>query len=348
VLADIVTSMEPRLAESDKARLKELIDQIGAKLPLRRFNFEQFARLYSEFDVLERLSVLDPAQALLAHVATIFSLSGLSKVFSYLGHSTLDAEILRDPVQQIIVALGAFLQYDQRATLVKLEIIQNKEALEKDLQKYLETRYKFIEMLGLDPVADEDVGTKVFDLVNERGLLFNRSDKSRNVSFKVATLVNLLSHIYTGITEIKSREEADRIFERAGHVCGTKFGAQMYESSRRSRYQMTDAEIVEQWCEFDSDVGFGRFHNNLRFERSEHHFEVHGSINLSDNFLITSTIGGNTVHICPFMKGYIQGVMEMMFRANFEITHDISDCEQGGPGNQESTFNVRTLSSNEL
>jgi len=346
VLTDLVSSLEPRLAEPDKAKLVDLIDTIGSRLPLRRFNLDQFARLYAEFEVLERLALLDPDQAHLANVANLFSLSGLSKLFLYLRRAGLEKKMLRGPAQQIVVALGAFLQYDRRATLVKLEIIQNREAIEKDLQEYIETRDRFIEMLGLSSAVDTEAGTKVFDLVEKRGLLFNRSDKSRNVSFKVATLVNLLSHIYAGITEIKSRDEADRIFEKAGHVCGTKFGAQMYESSQRSRYELNDAEVVERWCVFDSDVGFGRFHNNLTFERSAHKFEVTGAINLSDNFLITSKTGKDTVHICPFMKGYIQGVLEMMFRANFEVTHDISDCEQGSPGNKQSVFNVRTVLSN--
>src|ERR1017187_10521469 len=274
VLADLVNSIEPHLAEPDKAKLMDLVDSICSKLPLRRFNLEQFTRLYSDFGLLERLALLDPAQAHLANVAAMFSLSGLNKIFQYLRRSTLDQKTLRGPAQQIIVTLGAFLHYDQRATLVKLDIIQDREAIEKDFQDYLGTRSKFIEMLGLDPVVDEEVGTKVFDLVKERGLLFNRSDKSRNVSFKVATLVNLLSNIYAGISEIRSRDEADRIFEKAGHVSGTKFGAQMDESSQRSRYELSDADIVEQWCEFDSDVGFGRFHNHLTFERSEHKFEI--------------------------------------------------------------------------
>ena len=36
VLADLVNSIEPHLAEPDKAKLMDLVDSIGSKLPLRR------------------------------------------------------------------------------------------------------------------------------------------------------------------------------------------------------------------------------------------------------------------------------------------------------------------------
>jgi hypothetical protein len=348
ILADLITGLENELDEPDKPKLAALVDTIGHGLPLRRFNLEQFSKLYSEFQILERLASKDPAQAHLANVAAMFNLAGISNLFVYLRRASLDQKSgIRGAVQHLIVALGAFLQYDDRATLVRLEIIQNREAIEDDLRAYLDTRNKIIEMLGLDPSRDEQAASKVFDLIKERGLLFNRSDKSRNVSFKVATLVNLLRHIYIGIKSmLKDEKEVDRIFEKAGYSCGIKFGAQMYETSQLSRYEVSDTDIVERWCEFDSDVGFGRFHNNLKFERSEHKLEVTGSINLSDNFLITSKTGEGVVHLCPFMTGYIQGVLEMMFRATFEVTHKIENCEQGSPGNRESVFDVRMSASN--
>lgn len=356
VLKKILQDAEEKLEPQDVRKLTDLTEKIGGGVPRARFRLDQMAQLFSQFPLFDKLIEIDRTQdATQRTVLLLLETYDLNKLVDLIEHvqkglggkdlggSDREKEF-RFPVQHILLCLAAFLNYRNRLRLTTIEILPSQEEINEIYNNYHGKRMEILQLLGLDPAKDEQVGLKLFDLVKDRGLLFNQSDQTRNISLKVATLVNLLSQIYKNITERADdkNEVAEEILRKAGYNCGLRFGTEMYESIQRQRTTLTDSEKVERWCEFDSDVGFGRFHNYLKFTHDKHKFEVEGDISLSDNFLVVNQVSEESPHLCSFMTGYIQGVLERIFRTRFTVEHNIKECEQGNPINNESFFHIKT------
>jgi hypothetical protein len=361
VLKEILQDIEAKLNAVDVRMLTELSESIGGGLPRERFSLEQMAELFDKSSLLEKLRDIKGEQQSLVLLLSTYDLTKLAKLIRALkeGIRSNDSDenldvVYRFPIQHLLFCVAAFLNYDNRLRLTTIEVLPNQEEINRIYEEFHTKRMQVMLLLGLDPSTDAQIGLKLFDLVKDRGLLFNQSDGTRNVSFKVATFANLLTQIHKAIRDrvvpngdSQPNQVAEDVLRVSGYDCGIRFGTEMYESLQRHRMVLTDTQKVDRWCEFDSDVGFGRFHNHLNFTRDnkKHLFQVSGSIGLSDNFLILNVVAKDTAHLCSFMTGYIQGVLEKMFRTSFDVEHTLMECEQGNPVNNQSIFRIKSVSS---
>ncbi len=189
--------------------------------------------------------------------------------------------------------------------------------------------------------------TETFFLFNpERGLLLNKVDKARNVAFRAETFSNLLTSIYR---EIQARPPspcggddssriAREILENAGKDCGLRFARALETQFQREASRIPLKTKIAKWCEFDSDVGFGRFSDaNLKVDEKTN--QVDGTIRLAENFL---TVGKGTSddNICSFLKGYIWGILEILTGLPLRVTHKKQDCAQFQLGGDTCAFRI--------
>lgn len=186
--------------------------------------------------------------------------------------------------------------------------------------------------IGLEGQKREE--EKCFKLLQDEGLLINPDDGKRNVSFKQQTFQLLLSGLKKGIQP----EDFSNALREAGKQCGLEFGDSLTqdwggsERMQKDDYRGIQADIQE-WCKFDSAVGFGRFKLGV----SDKSYVVKGrslqncNIIVQNNFLVpekteTATVAKQNPEIgthefCHFMEGYILGVFQKLFGDRYSVKH---------------------------
>ena len=166
--------------------------------------------------------------------------------------------------------------------------------------------------------------TKVFKYLHDRGLIINPADNSRNISLKVETLNRIFDVIYREIMSLNDEATAQRIVWKAGYESGQNFGAIMNNRWELEQETVSINDKISLWCEFDSDVGWGRLINNLQVNEDEG--LIDGHLVISENFQ-TYNRNKQDNQICSFIKGYCQGVLEqLMGGVNIEIGCDSDPC----------------------
>ncbi|MBR5799554.1 MAG: hypothetical protein IKY23_05780 [Lachnospiraceae bacterium] len=142
-------------------------------------------------------------------------------------------------------------------------------------------------------------------LIRERGIIINQSDESRNVSYKVDTINRMLSVVYKKTCELADEKTAEKMLFDMGYDSGNAFGNVMNE--RWETNNITYEDKFKKWCDFDSEVGWGRFNSTLTVDEEEG--KIDGTLEIKENFLCHGR-KKNDVKICSFMKGYCEGVIE--------------------------------------
>lgn len=148
---------------------------------------------------------------------------------------------------------------------------------------------------------------KVFEYNPERGVMINPEDGQRNVSFRSDTLINLLGGIYEKVAEFKDVAIAEDIFYSSGYTGGKNFGERI---KNQWDYGSTLDGIklkLDKWCEFDSNVGWGKF--SIEFDYDEENEVLNGKLTISEAFLVDKT---SKRKICGFIRGYCTGVIETL------------------------------------
>jgi len=142
-------------------------------------------------------------------------------------------------------------------------------------------------------------------LIRDRGIIINQSDESRNVSYKVDTINRMLSVVYQKTCELADEKTAERMLFDMGYDSGNAFGNIMNERWETNNISYVDK--FKKWCDFDSEVGWGRFTSTLTVDEEEG--RIDGTLEIKENFLCHGR-KKNDVKICSFMKGYCEGVIE--------------------------------------
>lgn len=180
-------------------------------------------------------------------------------------------------------------------------------------------------MIGLP--ADLDEQDRIFLLETNRGALINPNDGSRNVSFKVDTFQRLLLGIEEELNDPKT---FNILLNSAGKKCGSRFGETLVNkwATEMDSVLKIDQVRLQKWCEFDSDVGFGKFDLKLPILFDKEGFFEQADIILRESFLTPSTdtvlnekIFGNKHILCSFMTGYIKGVLNFIIDVDIEVEH---------------------------
>jgi len=194
----------------------------------------------------------------------------------------------------------------------------------------------FLSLTGLVEIDDAPAAAeqpqgdvKTFRYIKERGIIVNPEDGSRNVSYKVETLNNMLSTIADKVAGHSGQATALNILHESGYVGGKQFGQVMNEQWELEDAQMTLEQKVSKWCEFDSEVGWGKFTNDMSIDEDEG--DLDGKIVIHENFLCHKR-KKNDSFICEYMQGYVEGVIEELLGGiEVEVTCDMGSCPQLKP-----------------
>lgn len=144
-------------------------------------------------------------------------------------------------------------------------------------------------------------------LIRERGIIVNQSDESRNVSYKVDTINRMLTVVYNKTKEMADEKAAEEMLFEMGYDSGSAFGRVMNDRWEMEKENVTYEEKFQRWCDFDSEVGWGRFKTTLVVDEEEG--TINGSLEIKENFLCHNR-KKNDVKLCSFIKGYCEGVVE--------------------------------------
>ena len=207
--------------------------------------------------------------------------------------------------------------------------------------------------IGLAKNPDER--DRLFNWELTTGALINPTDNSRNVAFKVETFQLLLKGLEDGLVQLLHEENVgrgaitipshhgshgpeslvrphllDSVLRSAGQKCGQCFGRALAEGWS-SKIELGIEAKIRQWCEFDSDVGFGKF------DVDPTTIEVKGSrlvscdIRLRESFLTpaedTCFKKAGDHQFCSLMTGYIQGVLSEILKCQLDVTHEPMSLE---------------------
>lgn len=256
----------------------------------------------------------------------------------------------RMSIQQVLVAVAALLDALGQIEITGVHFLVNTRELHQFIAKNqddegrAESLEAYVEYL-FDGHMSTGIGTKVFDIIKLRGMLINRDDNSRNISFKVETLVRILTTILDrarqeltmgGMSESVAARRAQWILFTAGYTSGSAFGKSLHAIFRRDVSPKALYQKIERWCFFDSDVGFGLF---TAEEVEEGADALKIRIRLSDNFLVHGKSSEDS-NLCSFMCGYIQGILERLTRLPLIIRHSRSECEQYSVRERACTFRL--------
>lgn len=206
--------------------------------------------------------------------------------------------------------------------------------------------------LELDALLKDVTIFRPYLLVEKVGKIINPEDDEWNVAFRVETFLGTFStfyedtfrreeeHFYAkekekGAEENVAKETAKKKAERiasevlfkAGKKAAQNFSVYLKDhwEKEKEKYKKTLSfkTKLDEWCKFDSTVGFGKFENITWGEAKE------GEINLINNFLIYKR-NKSDHNLCGFMKGYIASILNVIFSSeSITITHDLDkDCGQ--------------------
>jgi hypothetical protein len=147
--------------------------------------------------------------------------------------------------------------------------------------------------------------------LSEEGRLVNMEDKARNDSFKVRTFCTMIRDICEqfGAHDKNLAQKALESLENSGRICGEGFGTSLMQEIWGADVEsMTHKTRIENWCAFDSKVGFGGI--SVADYIAEDGIEK-GTICIKDNF-VASPHGGEistSIDLCPLMVGYVRGIL---------------------------------------
>lgn len=157
--------------------------------------------------------------------------------------------------------------------------------------------------------------TTVFEYIASRGIMINPEDHQRNVSFRTDTFIGLLSGIFDNVVSLAGLEKACSIFHETGYNSGRNFAQRLNSSWEFSDGgSVSIASKLRKWCEFDSNVGWGRFDVNVTVDEETGDFD--GTLTINECFIVDRK---ERKQICEFIRGYCEGVIETLLCVNVHL-----------------------------
>jgi predicted hydrocarbon binding protein len=175
---------------------------------------------------------------------------------------------------------------------------------------------------------------RVFRLRNSQSIMMNLSDNQRNVSFKVETFCAILNDIHRGLVETthESLTEVEQSFYHAGSLAGANFGKSLMREIWSDPDNMPVKNRLDDWCRFDSGVGFGFMKSTELGENN-----ASGKIVVKDNFLVNNR-NRDEANLCSLFSGYIAGVLGEILDFEVDVVHEQSLCMRFTHGQESCVF----------
>ncbi|RLA78760.1 MAG: hypothetical protein DRG78_14370 [Epsilonproteobacteria bacterium] len=307
-----------KLPFADRKELQKAEEEIGkGNKGVDDFTFGQLVGLYRQsklFKKWESYSNVDLG------ILTSLDLNSIVEMRNKLTHqgatcSKFEAELVFNYLKNFFASLG----------LADIE-----EAVEKVFDS------KLTQQKVADNSNKDNTQKKIFNYLENRGLIINPSDESRNISFKVESINFIFETIVKELTN--GNHDISSVFYKSGFASGEKFGAIMNEKWELQKDDISLEDKISLWCQFDSDVGWGKLSNNINIDYEN--FDISGHIELNENFQSYKRVSKN-LEDCELMKGYISGVLEQLLSGlETKIECDMGKCPRENPFHKKCIFNI--------
>lgn len=192
----------------------------------------------------------------------------------------------------------------------------------------------FRSMLGVQE-GERPHDYKLFELP-AGGRMFNIRDREPNISLRVETLHSLLDSLWADVEQRGLPEGLGPGLRQAGRAAGTRFGSVHFAA--RAGAATGDREAIEEWCDFDSRVGWGLL-DPVFAERGNL-----VAVNVYNNaFAVRLAEDDEDVHnFCDFLSGYFEGVLSELLQKDVTVgQHPPELCIRGG-SRDACTFTLET------
>ncbi|MBN1902557.1 P-loop NTPase [Candidatus Sumerlaeota bacterium] len=213
--------------------------------------------------------------------------------------------------------------------------ILNEEQISSD--RWLPEKNKIEEQIRKDlDINKESIPVQAALFINYiTGELVNEGDNSRNISFRVDTFDSLLSFFREFLKKSLPFIKPEIIessfkwtLETAGMESGRRFGRTLMKLWKDEKKKLSETEKIKYWCDFDSKVGWGTF----IFEIKTNKDKINEIVIVNKRNPFASGRTEKDVDLCPFLSGYIKGVIIEILNMKEDsiiIKHDINDCIRG-------------------
>ena len=159
------------------------------------------------------------------------------------------------------------------------------------------------------------------------GTMRNSADNYRNVSLRVDTLIGMFNGIYSDAVKQFGEEHAEErvreIFRRAGCSSAKFFAHQI--NSRWNLSSKSGKALVEEklcrWCEFDSNVGWGKISVEL-YEDQKDKGEI-GKLTFEKCFIVDIY---KKTYICELVIGYCETVISALLECDVKLVCNAATC----------------------
>ncbi len=157
--------------------------------------------------------------------------------------------------------------------------------------------------------------TTVFEYIASRGIMINPEDRQRNVSFRTDTFISMLGGIFDNVVALGGLDKARAIFHETGYTSGRNFAQRLNSSWEFGEGGTASiASKLRKWCEFDSNVGWGKFDVNVNVDEETGDFD--GELTINECFIVDRK---ERKQICEFIRGYCEGVIETLLCVNVKL-----------------------------
>lgn len=193
------------------------------------------------------------------------------------------------------------------------------------------------EQLGVTHPEPDDF--KLFQLT-AGGRMQNVKDDSPNISFKVATLQSMLDILWRHAEEGGLPDGLGTALSDAGRTTGAEFGEELTKLVSDARLSTED--LVRLWCQFDSQVGWGRLEVEFGDDGG---VGERGVLRIWHNAFAEDRAAPKDPDLCTFMNGYIKGVLTSLMGDEKKVTvnHGEADpCIRRGADHCAFRFEVGT------
>ena len=162
--------------------------------------------------------------------------------------------------------------------------------------------------------------TTVFEYIASRGVMINPEDHQRNISFRTDTFISMLGGIFDNVVELAGIDKAKSIFHETGYTSGRNFAQRLNSSWEFADNGNVSIEgKLRKWCEFDSNVGWGKFDVDVTVDAETGDFE--GTLTINECFIVDRK---SRKQICEFIRGYCEGVIETLLCV--DVTLECIEC----------------------
>lgn len=180
---------------------------------------------------------------------------------------------------------------------------------------------------------EESKKTKtVFEYDSTRGIMINPEDRVRNISFRQDTFLHMMSEIYSDMAKEIGEEHASKVYYDCGHSGGSNFGERLNQMLDNDNLSI--AEKLQKWCEFDSCVGWGKFNTDVTLD--EENDTLTGTLSINECFFVDKK---HKHKICSYIVGYCTGVIEELL-GEVEVILTCKSCPMKNKFKSECVFDI--------